>query len=73
MNATVETLSLKGARVENGYTQKQIADKLGVSREQYIKWENGKVIPRNMVIYALSYIYKIDSDTLRVTPKKFLP
>ncbi|OZT77149.1 helix-turn-helix transcriptional regulator [Salinicoccus roseus] len=73
MNMTIDTLSLKGARVENGYTQEQIADKLGVSRVQYINWESGKVVPKDMVIYALAYIYKMDSDKLRVTPKKILP
>ena len=39
MTDTIETFSLKGARNEFDYTQQQIADKLGVSRAQYIAWE----------------------------------
>ena len=41
MTDTIETFSLKGARNEFDYTQEQIADKLGVSRAQYIAWEKG--------------------------------
>ncbi|MDK4214516.1 helix-turn-helix domain-containing protein [Staphylococcus warneri] len=43
MTDTIETFSLKGARNEFDYTQQQIADKLGVSRAQYIAWEKGEV------------------------------
>ena len=35
----LETLSLKGARNEFGYTQQEIADRLGVTKNAYI---NGK-------------------------------
>ncbi|PTK92522.1 helix-turn-helix transcriptional regulator [Staphylococcus gallinarum] len=70
MKTYIETLSLKGARVEKGYTQEQIADKLGVSKRSYIDWEKGNVVPKHMVVYALAYIYGMDADFLRL-PKKF--
>lgn len=72
LNNTIESLSLKGARNENGYTQQEIADKLGVSRVQYMAWEKGTVVPKDMVIYALAYIYNMNADFLRVVPQKNL-
>lgn len=69
MTDTIETFSLKGARNEFDFTQEQIADKLGVSRAQYIAWEKGDVIPKSMVVYALAYIYGINADLLRVSKK----
>lgn len=72
MNNVIESMSLRAARVENNYTQQDIADKLGVSRVQYSAWENGISVPKDMAIYALAYIYKMDSDLLRVTPQKNL-
>ncbi len=65
MTDTIETFSLKGARNEFDFTQQQIADKLGVSRAQYIAWEKGEVIPKSMVVYALAYIYGVNADLLR--------
>ncbi|MCM3071693.1 DNA-binding protein [Staphylococcus equorum] len=69
MTDKIETFSLKGARNEYNYSQEKIADKLGVSRAQYIAWENGKVVPKHMVLYALAYIYGINADLLRVSKK----
>ena len=33
---------LKGARAEKGYSQGEMADKLGISRDSYNKKENGR-------------------------------
>lgn len=69
MMNTIESFSLKGARNEFNYSQEQIAEKLGVSRTQYIAWETGKVVPKHMVVYALAYIYGINADLIRVGKK----
>lgn len=66
MNNVIQTLSLEAARTEYGYTQNEIADKLGVSRVAYSNWETGKALPKQMVIYALAYIYGINADLLRL-------
>ena len=29
----------------NGYSQEEIADKIGISRQAYAKWETGATIP----------------------------
>ena len=36
---------IKRARIVNGFTQKELADKLGVSPVQICKWETGKSFP----------------------------
>lgn len=69
MTDTIKTISLKAARTEFGYSQEEIAFKLGVSRAAYISWEKGEVVPKHMVVYALAYIYGINADLLRVSKK----
>ncbi|MEK4181757.1 helix-turn-helix transcriptional regulator [Aeribacillus sp. FSL K6-1121] len=59
-------LSLKALRVNAGMTQQDVADKLGVKRQTVAKWENGEVKPKELVIYALAYLYKVDIDNIRV-------
>ena len=35
-------ITMEAARVNAGYTQAELADKMGVSRATVIDWENGK-------------------------------
>ena len=35
-------ITLEAARVNTGLTQEQLAEKMGVSRQSVIDWENGK-------------------------------
>lgn len=32
-------------RKQNGYSQEQLADKLGIDRQTLSKWENGQAVP----------------------------
>lgn len=32
-------------RKQNGYSQEQLADKLGIARQTLSKWENGQAVP----------------------------
>lgn len=54
---------LKGERIAKGYTQKDMALKLGVSRNTYVKKESGK---SDISIDELSKI----GDILGLTPEK---
>ena len=63
-------LSIKAARVEKGYTQEALAEKLGVSKRAYISWENGEVIPKPIIMCGLAYVFGMDVDFLRVPTKK---
>lgn len=35
-------ISMNAARVNAGFTQEEIAEKLGISRQTYASWETGK-------------------------------
>lgn len=56
--------NLKLLRKKYGYTQEQIAEKLGVSRQTIAKWERGECLPDIENIIALSDIYEITVDSL---------
>lgn len=59
-------MSLEALRVNNGMTQQDVADRLGVSRFTVMKWENGKVEPKELVIYALAKLYGVDLDDIKI-------
>lgn len=58
--------SLEALRVNNGMTQQDVADRLGVTRQTVIKWEKGDVEPKELVIYALAKLYDVDIDIIRI-------
>lgn len=41
----IEFSRLKMFRKQNGFTQEDIAEKLGVSRQALAKWERGETLP----------------------------
>ena len=55
---------LKNARNEANFTQEDIAEKIGVSRQTISNWENNKSYPDIISIIKLSDIYSISLDTL---------
>lgn len=59
-------LSIEALRVNAGFTQQDVADRLGVSRSTVIKWESGNIEPKELVIYALAKLYEVDLDTIRI-------
>lgn len=56
---------LKYLRQTNSYTQEEIAHKLEISRQSYIKYENGDVEPGEKIIRKLSIIYSVREDFIR--------
>ena len=48
----------------NGYSQEQIADRIGISRQAYAKWENGQTTPDIEKAAALADVYNISLDNL---------
>ena len=55
---------LKNARNEAKFTQEEIAEKLGVSRQTISNWENSKSYPDIISVIKLSDIYSITLDAL---------
>ncbi|MBS7369261.1 MAG: helix-turn-helix domain-containing protein [Oscillospiraceae bacterium] len=56
--------NLKLYRKKSGYTQEQIAEKLGVSRQAVAKWENGDSLPDIENVIALADLYEVTVDYL---------
>ena len=48
----------------NGYSQEQIAEKIGITRQAYAKWERGTTTPDIDKAAALAKVYGITIDRL---------
>jgi len=59
MNETIKAL-----RTQKGYSQSYLASYLEVSRQMYIKYENGEVEPPVRVIKLLCKLYGVTSDLI---------
>lgn len=55
---------LKELRLENHFTQREIAAKLGVAQVFYLHWEQGKTEPSIDNIFKLCEIFGVTSDYL---------
>lgn len=55
---------IKSLRKENKLTQKELADKYGVTYQAVSKWENGKNIPDIAILKELSKDFNINIDEL---------
>lgn len=55
---------LKNARNNNGLTQEQAAEVLGVSRQTISNWENNKSYPDIISVIKMSNIYSVSLDHL---------
>ena len=55
---------LKELRLNMGLTQEELASKLGLSRVNYTRYENGKVNPDYETIIKLADFYDVSLDEL---------
>ncbi len=53
----------------NGYSQEEIAEKIGISRQAYGKWEKGETIPDVEKCDLLASVYGVTIDSLIHTQK----
>lgn len=61
---------IKSIRLDNNLTQKEFADKLGVTYQAVSKWENGKNIPDIAVLKQICDEYNIDINEILNGEKK---
>ena len=55
---------LQMLRKRNGYSQEQLADKIGIARQTVSKWENGQAIPELNGLILLSELYGVTIDRI---------
>lgn len=55
---------VKLARVEMGFTQQQLAEKLGVSRQTIIAIESGKYVPSTLLSLKLASVFNKPTESL---------
>lgn len=48
----------------NGYSQEEVAEKIGISRQAYAKWEKGETIPDVERCQRLAELYGVTIDSL---------
>lgn len=62
--------NLKKYRKENGYTQKQLADYLGITRQAYAHYEVGNRAPNYVVLVKIADFYGVSMESLLAVGKK---
>ena len=65
-------ISLRAARVNAGYSQKEAADLLGISSKTLGNWEKGITFPPVDKIPALCQLYGVSFDNLNFLPNDSL-
>ena len=53
----------------HGYSQEQIAEKIGISRQAYAKWESGATVPDVDKAAQLASVYDVTLDSLLKTER----
>lgn len=61
---------IKELRKKENLTQKEFADKLGITYQAVSKWENGKNMPDIFLLKEISAIFKVDIEELLDGEKK---
>lgn len=57
-------ISLAAARVNAGYTQSEVAKKMGVTKQTVVNWEKGITEPKLPQGRKLSALYRIPLDNI---------
>ena len=61
-------ITLEAARVNAGFSQKEAAEKLGISNVTLGKWENGTAFPDIQQVNAICALYKMPYDNIIFLP-----
>jgi transcriptional regulator with XRE-family HTH domain len=59
---------LRRARGQHNLTQKELADKIGVTNITVNRWEKGKVVPVPYHRQKLCNFFQMDAEALGLTP-----
>lgn len=64
--------NLKELRIEKGFTQEQVADKIGLTRQAISGYESGKRQPGIDILMELAKIYEVDFEDILYGTKESL-
>lgn len=64
-------MTLKSARVNKGLTQKQAAEKIGVTVDTLSNYERGKSYPDVPVIIRIEQVYGVSYSDIIFLPKNY--
>ena len=64
-------ISLKAARMNANLTQREAAERLGISRETLSGWETGKRFPDVAQIKKIECVYSVSYDEISFLPKNY--
>lgn len=56
--------SLQLFRKKHGYSQEELADRIGIARQTISKWENGQAVPELNGLLLLSGLYGVTIDRI---------
>lgn len=59
MENVTQIVTLAGARVSAGFTQQEAADRVNVTKQTIIRWENGKTLPNTAKAQELADMYQM--------------
>lgn len=63
-------MSLKAARVNAGYSQKEAAEKLSISNATLCEWEKGNTFPNVQQVEKICALYGLTYDDIIFLPKE---
>ena len=55
---------IKGLRIAFNYSQVNLADKLGVTKQSISNWENGNIIPSVEMLLKIANVFSVTTDYL---------
>ena len=58
------SIRLKNLRIQNGYTQKEMAENLGTSQPSYQNWEKGTRKPSRITLQQIANFFNVSTDFL---------
>lgn len=65
-------ITLKAARINAGYTQREAAERIGVTVDTIGNWERGKSYPDAIQLKDIEAAYNVSYDNIIFLPKKTL-